>query len=354
MDYKHFMYKEILEQPETFEKILKERKYEINEIAEKIIKKKIDSIYFIGCGSSYYASQVGSFYISNYTNLYTNALPSSEFIYYKPSYIKKGSLLVFLSRSGETTETVKALKYAKKLGLETLAISNNPNSSLAKEAKYFIDINAGEEKSVVMTKTFSGSILILQLLAFRISMLKRNKTIKKFLNEIEKLPNYAKQLIKNEEEKIKEVVNKYNNYKIIFLGSGPNYPISLESALKLRETSYLMTEAFHVLEFRHGPMAEVDEKTLIIIIAPKGIDKKIFIDLMKDIKNKNGEILAITNTKEILKEATISINLPEKILEEISPSISVIPNQLFAYYTSIGKGYDPDNPRHLSKVVKLP
>jgi glucosamine--fructose-6-phosphate aminotransferase (isomerizing) len=100
-------------------------------------------------------------------------------------------------------------------------------------------------------------------------------------------------------------------------------------------------------------MAEVDEKTLIIIIAPKGIDKKIFIDLMKDIKNKNGEILAITNIKEILEESTLSINLPEKLLEEISPSISVIPNQLFAYYISIGKGYDPDNPRHLSKVVKL-
>jgi glucosamine--fructose-6-phosphate aminotransferase (isomerizing) len=346
------MHKEILEQPETFEKILKEKKDEINNIAEKIIKKKFNSIYFIGCGSSYYASQIGSFYISNYTNLYTNALPSSEFIYYKPLYIKKDSLLIFLSRSGETTETVKALRYANKLGLETLAISNTPNSSLAKEAKNFIDINAGEEKSVVMTKTFSASILILQILAFRIGMLKRNKNIKKFLNEIEKLPNYAKQLIEKEEE-IKKIAEKYNDYKIIFLGSGPNYPISLESSLKLRETSYLMTEAFHVLEFRHGPMAEVDEKTLIIIIAPKGIDKKIFIDLMKDIKNKNGEILSITNIKEILEESTISINLPEKILEEISPSISIIPNQLLAYYISIGKGYDPDNPRHLSKVVKL-
>jgi glucosamine--fructose-6-phosphate aminotransferase (isomerizing) len=346
------MHKEILEQPETFEKILKEKKDEINNIAEKIIKKKFNSIYFIGCGSSYYASQIGSFYISNYTNLYTNALPSSEFIYYKPLYIKKDSLLIFLSRSGETTETVKALRYANKLGLETLAISNTPNSSLAKEAKNFIDINAGEEKSVVMTKTFSASILILQILAFRIGMLKRNKNTKKFLNEIEKLPNYAKQLIEKEEEIIKRA-EKYNDYKIIFLGSGPNYPISLESSLKLRETSYLMTEAFHVLEFRHGPMAEVDEKTLIIIIAPKGIDKKIFIDLMKDIKNKNGEILSITNIKEILEESTISINLPEKILEEISPSISIIPNQLLAYYISIGKGYDPDNPRHLSKVVKL-
>jgi glucosamine--fructose-6-phosphate aminotransferase (isomerizing) len=346
------MHKEILEQPETFEKILKEKKYEINKIAEKIIKKKFNSIYFIGCGSSYYASQIGSFYISNYTNLYTNALPSSEFIYYKPLYIKKDSLLIFLSRSGETTETVKALRYANKLGLETLAISNNSNSSLAKEAKNFIDINAGEEKSVVMTKTFSASILILKILAFRIGMLKRNKNTKKFLNEIEKLPNYAKQLIEKEEE-IKKIAEKYNDYKIIFLGSGPNYPISLESSLKLRETSYLMTEAFHVLEFRHGPIAEVDEKTLIIIIAPKGIDKKIFIDLMKDIKNKNGEILSITNIKEILEESTISINLPEKILEEISPSISIIPNQLLAYYISIGKGYDPDNPRHLSKVVKL-
>ena len=352
MNYEHFMHKEILEQPEVFEKILKEKKEEINDIAEKIIKKKFNSIYFIGCGSSYYASQVGSFYISKYTNLYTNALPSSEFIFYKPSYIKKDSLLVFLSRSGETTETVKALRYAKKLGLETLAISNNPNSSLAKEAKNFININAGEEKSVVMTKTFSGSILILKILAFRISMLKRNKNIKKILKEIEKLPNYAKQLIEKEEE-IKKIVNEYSNYKIIFLGSGPNYPISLESALKLRETSYLMTEAFHVLEFRHGPIAEVDEKTLINIIAPKGINKKIFLDLMKDIKNKNGKLLTITNIKEILEESTISINLPEKILEEISPSINVIPNQLFAYYISIGKGYDPDNPRHLSKVVKL-
>lgn len=347
------MYKEIIEQPEVFEKILKYKIPEIEGIAKKIIEKKFNAIHYIGCGSSYYASMMGSFYTNQYTNLHTTALPSSEFILYKPLYIKEDSLLVFLSRSGETTETVEALRKANKLGLETLAISNEENSSLAKEAKYFININAGEEKSVVMTKTFSSLIIILQILALKIGIFQKIKNIEETLNKILNLPIYARNLIEKEEEKIKEIANNYSDYKIIFLGSGPNYPICLESALKLRETSYLMTEAFHVLEFRHGPMAEVDKRTLLIIIAPKGINEKIFIDLMKDIKNNNGEILAITNIEEIYNEATISIALPEKLLEEISPPINIIPNQLFVYYISIGKGYDPDNPRHLSRVVKI-
>jgi len=341
---------EIREQPASLRR-LAESYADIEELARGIAKR-FEQVSFVGCGSSYYAGMVAEFFFNRFAGMSASALPASEFIaYQRPA--ARARLAIALSRSGETTETVEAARLSRKMGFEVLALTNNEKSTLAQEAEHHLPIHAGSEKSVVMTKTFSCLVYGVQLLAAAIGVAKETKGADSFLRALDDVPELSRETIAGDAEKVQRLVKKHLNLRAIYLGSGANFPVALEAALKLRETSCMSAETFHFLEFRHGPMAEVGDNVMVIALEPKGKSSTKHLELLKEIAEKRGRVVAVTNLCEEAEEFGETITLPSSVDEWISPSVAIGPLQLFACFYSMALGLNPDKPRHLTKVVKL-
>jgi glutamine---fructose-6-phosphate transaminase (isomerizing) len=390
--FKHHMLKEIWEQPDVVMKNilshldLKKNKIVFQEIGNMDDLKKIKRFIFLGCGTSFHASLFGNYIFEEITGLPGEFEMADEFNRRK-NVIEPNTAFVIISQSGETAEALAAVKKIKKSIPLTgrvprggdsaavsmiIAITNKPNSSLSKLADINIFNNAGPEKAVAATKTFTSSLTLIMLMALYI---KQNGTANRHsprrgrlcrdsellgtglrtatVKELKLLPAKIAKVLETEKQII-EIVKKYEQAPVfIVLGENYCYPVALEIALKIKETSYVEAEAIAAGEFRHGPMALINEDLPIIFICLKDDYFQQNLAMMKEIKKQGGKITVISdiidaNLKKIA-EQIIHIPKTDNIL---SPLIAVIPGQMIAYYLSLANGNNPDKPRHLKKFVK--
>jgi glucosamine--fructose-6-phosphate aminotransferase (isomerizing) len=361
--YKHFMLKEIFEQPraviDTIRGRLSEEKGDAvleNVHFDPKFLKKMRRISLIACGTSYHAALVGKFLIEEFCRISVEADIGSEFRYRNP-IIGENDLLVAISQSGETADTLAALREAKRKGAMTLAICNAVESSLAREADHVIYTHAGPEIGVASTKTFVTQLVILFLLGLRIGRelgLLSNEAGKTLIEELVRVPHLMEEILKKSNQ-VAKIARKYlHSRDFLYLGRGINYPIALEGALKLKEISYVHAEGYPAGEMKHGPIALIDREMPVVVLATKNDVYEKVISNIEEVKAREGKIIALASPsdREIVKKVDDVIFIPET-LPSLTPILLTIPLQLLAYYMADFKGTDVDQPRNLAKSVTV-
>jgi glucosamine--fructose-6-phosphate aminotransferase (isomerizing) len=361
--YKHFMLKEIFEQPravvDTIRGRLSEEKGDA--ILEDVrfdpkLLKKIRRINLIACGTSYHAALVGKFLIEELSRIPVEADIGSEFRYRNP-IIGENDLLVAISQSGETADTLAALREAKRKGAMTLAICNVVESSLAREADHVVYTHAGPEIGVASTKTFSTQLVILFLLALRIGRelgLLSSEQGRSLIEELVRVPHLMEEILKVSGQ-VAKIAKKYLQARdFLYLGRGINYPIALEGALKLKEISYIHAEGYPAGEMKHGPIALIDRDIPVVVLATKNDVYDKVVSNIEEVKAREGRVIALASPsdREIAKKADDVLFIPET-LPSLTPILLTIPLQLLAYYMADFKGTDVDQPRNLAKSVTV-
>jgi len=357
-NYPHFMLKEIFEGPEVIRSScagrinIKEGKVKLGGlegIATKL--KKVKRILILACGTSYYAGLVGEYLFEEITKLPTEVHFASEFRY-RDKPFEKDTAVIAISQSGETADTLAALKKAKENGLLTLGIVNVVGSTIARETDAGVYNHAGPEIGVASTKAFLSQLTILIMMAIYLS--KETKSFKPLLKELEKIPGKIKEILE-QASLIEKFASKYKDYdNFLFLGRRYNYPVALEGALKLKEVSYIHSEGYCAGEMKHGPIAMISPTFPTVAIVPQNtISDKMFSNL-EEIKARRGPIFAIgtSGDKKIEGLANDVFFIP-KTIEILEPLLTVIPLQLLAYYVGVKRGYDVDKPRNLAKSVTV-
>ena len=360
-DYKHFMAKEIEEQPTTLKNGIKEyldtANNDINIYNIPWKKNEISSIILIGCGTAYHSCLMAKYWFEELTSLDVSVDIASEFRYRKNRF-KKDSLYVFVSQSGETADTYAALDLYNKNGMKTCSVVNVIESSIARDSKLVLPIHCGTEIGVASTKAFLGQILILYILALKLGLLRKDihkEIFNKKLEDLKNLPQLVEKtlLIDN---KIQNISNTFNEAKgSMFLGRGFSYPIALEGALKLKELSYIHAEGYPAGEMKHGPLALIEEGMPVVVLAPRDNYYKKTISNMQEVIARGAKVLLITNKS---KDEIISENIWETIEvestnEDLLPFLLTVPLQKLAYYSALKKGFDIDKPRNLAKSVTV-
>lgn len=360
--YPHFMFKEIMEQPESLENSLRGRLISkegkaklggLDSIKEKL--REIERINIVACGTAYYAGMIGKYMLEEYAGIPAEVDLASEFRYRKPFLNKKTAVLA-ISQSGETADTLGAIKEAKEKGVMTLGIVNTVGSSISREIDAGIYNHAGPEIGVASTKAFTSQLTILALLTLFLGRQRQLSLVmgQRIAKELLKIPELIKKVLKNN-SRIKELAEKYKNFSnFLYLGRKYNYPVALEGALKLKEISYVHAEGYGAGEMKHGPIALIDGNFPTFAIAPSDSVYEKMVSNIEEIKARKGLILSIAteDNEEIKKIAEDIIYIP-KTLEMLTPILSVIPLQLFAYHVGVSRGCDVDKPRNLAKSVTV-
>lgn len=360
--YKHFMLKEIYEQPRAIEDTIRGRIVEddvdldeVNLSKEDILN--IDKIFIIACGTAYYAGIVGRFMLEELTQISTEVDIGSEFRYRNPILSDK-TLLIAISQSGETADTLAPIKEGKKNGAKIISICNVMGSSLTRESKDgVIYTRAGIEIGVASTKAFTSQLTALYLLAIYLGRhrgtIDSNKA-KELLSQIRLIPREVENILEHD-EKIKELSHQFQHYhNFLYLGRGINFPIALEGALKLKEISYIHAEGYPAGEMKHGPIALIDENMPVVAIATQGQVYDKIMSNIEEAKARDGIIIAVATERDtkITKKTNHIIYIP-KTTELLTPILSVIPLQLLAYHIANYRGCDVDQPRNLAKSVTV-
>lgn len=343
------MYKierEINEQPDVLAKLLGSELKSAEELAATIKKKKIRHILIAARGSSDNAALYAKYlFATSCEILVTLAAPSIFSIYKKPPNLKE-TLVIGISQSGKSSDIISVLKEARRQKSITAVITNNIGSPLAKTADFILNCQAGKEKSVAATKTYTASLACLALLA---STLSENKC--ENLKQLKKIPHIVNKTIQVSKN-IRGLAERYRYMRTCaVIGRGYNYATAFEIALKLKELNYITAEPYSSADFQHGPMALIEEGYPVLIINPSGKLQKELELFIKKLKEKKAELLVISDKKEILMQANTSLALPVTVPEWLSPITCVIPGQLLAFYLTLVKGYDPDHPRSLKKIT---
>lgn len=361
--YAHFMLKEIHEQPQMVKNILNEKldfknlELKIDELIK--IKSRILSAHQIiiqACGTSYHAGMIGEIILEYFTNMHTDVEISSEFRY-KHFIAEQGSLVISITQSGETADTLVALKKAKQKGLNTFSLCNVVGSSIARASDSVFYIHAGPEIGVASTKAYIAQLFSLYLISIFLGVLK--KIIKPDLkNNLIKDLTYIPSLMSrvfDVENHIIRCAEKYHEFRdFYFLGRGINYASALEGALKLKEIAYIHCSAYPAGELKHGPIALVNEQMVTVCIVPKSMTYDKMMANIQEIKARKGKVIAIATEgdQQIKKYADDVIYIPE-VQEVFSPLLVAIPLQLLAYYIALKRGCSVDKPRNLSKGVAV-
>ncbi len=361
-NFNHFMQKEIFEQPHVVGDSLSRFVDPINKIINipelKINWKKISKINFIACGTSFFACQVASYWFEKIVGISCLSHFASEFRY-KPIVEKSSNILsIFISQSGETADTLAALRFAKKNKSKILSLVNVIESSIARESDYVVSIAAGPEIGVASTKAFSAQLSVLACVCLVMAREKKKLTKKKELELTESLLEVPSNMSSILElcKQINEISKKIVNAKsALFLGRGISFPIAMEGALKLKEISYIHAEGYASGEMKHGPIALVDDKVPVIIIAPRDFLFEKNISNMQEIMARGGDVILITdkNGEKQLEEETIKKIVLPNVDEFVQPILYALPVQLIAYYVAVRKGTDVDQPRNLAKSVTV-
>ncbi|PID52302.1 MAG: glutamine--fructose-6-phosphate transaminase (isomerizing) [Candidatus Moraniibacteriota bacterium] len=360
--YNHFMIKEIFEQPHAIEDAIRGRMILSDGLARlgglKDVEKRlrnINRIVIVSCGTSYCAGLVGEYMLEEYAGISTEVEYASEFRYRKP-LIDKNTVVIAISQSGETADTLAAIREAKNKGGLTLGIVNVVGSTIARETDAGIYNHAGPEVAVASTKAFTSQLSILALLTVYLGR-QRNMSMvmgKRILAELQRIPKKINTILESEKE-IKKIAKKYIKYNSMFyLGRKYNFPIALEGAIKIKEISYVHAEGYASGEMKHGPIALIDKNFPSVIIAVKDSVYEKTLSAIEEVKARDGKVIAITTkgSKEVEKIADHVLYIP-KTLEMLTPLLSIIPLQLLAYYTGVEKGFDVDKPRNLAKSVTV-
>jgi len=342
--YDHFMIKEIHEQPEAVKNTLLEAS-EIKKVVRNLPEFK--RLCFVACGTSYHASLIGKYLFETLVGIPTDVILASEFEY-SSGTLDEDTLVILITQSGETADTLKAMRIANKKA-KTLGIINVLGSTATREAQHVIYTRAGPEIGVAATKTYVSQLISIYLLAIYLS------GREELLEDIYKIPDYMITALEKENQ-IKEIAKKYRDVPdFFFIGRGFSYPTAMEGALKLKEITYIHGEGYPAGELKHGPLALVDDCVPVVAIVPPGKSHEKTFGNVKEVKARGAHVIALGSCEdEVLKsEANEMIEFEAEINEDLSPIPYIIPLQLLAYHISVEKGIDPDKPKNLAKCVTV-
>ena len=344
--YDHFMIKEINEQDTAIQNTLTQRE-NVQQIVDEL-KGDINRVVFVACGTSYHASLIGKYLIEPLAGIPTEVLLASEFKYSARTLDEK-TLVIFISQSGETADTLKALDIANETS-KTLAIVNVVGSSMTRRAQYVIQTQAGPEIGVAATKTYVSQLTAIYLFA---GLLAGDEEL---LSKLEKVPDYINEILKDSDV-IKQLSVKYRYAKDFFyLGRGYAYPTALEGALKLKEITYIHGEGYAAGELKHGPLALIDKGIPVVVLLPPGENLEKTMSNLEEVRARGADVLAIgaCKDKEQFTNAKDVFLINGEVDEIIAPLVYIVPLQLLSYYVAISKeGVDPDKPKNLAKCVTV-
>lgn len=359
--YEHFMFKEIMEQPEALRKTIcpriKDGKVELDQIElSKDYIQSMDRLYIVACGSAYHVGVVGKYVIEEMTRVPVEVSVASEFRYCNPIITDK-TLVVLISQSGETADTIAAMREAKRLGARTFAVVNAVGSTIAREADDVLYTWAGPEIAVATTKAYSTQLTAIYLLSLHMAdalgrlSAEQNQAIQKALLE---LPDNVEKILQNKEEIQHMASLHYNSKSVFFLGRALDYAVALEGSLKLKEISYIHSEAYAAGELKHGTIALIEEGTLVIALCTVDALFDKMLSNIKEVKARGAVVIAVAKEGHtaIAQEADCVVYVPDSH-DVVMPSEVVIPLQLFSYYVASLKGLDIDKPRNLAKSVTV-
>ena len=359
--YEHFMLKEMHEQPKTLADTLSPRLKKDDIVIEELNMteeemKKISRIHIVACGSAYHAGVTGKYVLEGLARIPVEVDVASEFRYRNP-ILEEGAMVIVISQSGETADTLAALRESKERGFKVLGIVNVVGSSIAREADSCLYTWAGPEIAVATTKAYSAQLVALYLLALKLAKVRgtvEEETFRKMLADLRCLPDQI-ELLLGQKQKIQHFANRYLGARdIFFIGRGVDYAISLEGSLKLKEISYIHSEAYAAGELKHGTISLIEEGTLVVGLSTQPALYQKTISNIVEVKARGAFVMAVTNeeNKAIEKAADYVVYLPETN-PWFANSLAIIPLQLFAYYVAVGRGCDVDKPRNLAKSVTV-
>lgn len=362
--YEHFMLKEIFEQPKSVLDTMRGRLL----VDEGIIKMagiwdylekftKAERIIIVACGTSWHAGLIGEYLIEEFARIPVEVEYASEFRYRNPIITSK-DIVIAISQSGETADTMEAIKLAKSKGAFVFGICNVVDSSIARYTDAGAYTHAGPEIGVASTKAFTAQLTILSLLALKLGKHNGNLSNHDFMNlvaELDAIPKKIEEVLKSTHDYLKEIAKDFiESTNFLYLGRGYNFPAALEGALKLKEISYIHAEGYPAAEMKHGPIALIDENMPIVIIAPKKGHYDKIVSNVQEIKARKGKILAVVNKgdKQVAEMSDYVIEIPE-VSECFSPILASVPLQILSYYIAVYRGVNVDQPRNLAKSVTV-
>jgi glucosamine--fructose-6-phosphate aminotransferase (isomerizing) len=358
----HFMLKEIMEQSESIRNALRGHLLEeegtaklsgINLEDEELLE--FDRIVITACGTSWHAALIGEYMLEELARVPVEVEYASEFRYRNPT-VDENTLVIAISQSGETADTLAAIREAKQRGARTIGIVNVVGSSIAREVDGGTYLHAGPEIGVASTKAFTCQVVVLALLTLRIGRLRSLSVLqgREIVQALQRLPDQVEEVLA-QAERVKQVAETFMRAQnALYLGRGYNFPVALEGALKLKEISYIHAEGYPAAEMKHGPIALIDDMMPVVFIAPKDAVHRKIISNIEEVKARRGRVLAVVTEgdDEITELADYVITIPETI-DPLTPVLSVLPLQLFAYFTAVRRGCDVDQPRNLAKSVTV-
>lgn len=361
--YDHFMLKEIMEQPETIRNSMRGRVLADEGNAKlgglrdvMLLLENTQRIIITACGTSWHAGLVGEYMLEQYAKVSVEVEYASEFRYRNP-IIKPTDVLFLISQSGETADTLAALREAKQKGASVLGICNVVGSTIARESQGGVYIHAGPEIGVASTKAFTSQLVVMSLITLLIARQRGTMSLeqgKRICEELLRLPDKVQSIL-NDTSEIEQIAEEFSHTSnFLYLGRGYNFPVALEGALKLKEISYIHAEGYPAAEMKHGPIALIDENMPVVVIATKDSTYDKVISNIQEVKARKGRIIAIANEDDdqIHSLADHVIKVPQTV-DLLSPIVNVIPLQLLSYYIAVKRGCNVDQPRNLAKSVTV-
>ncbi|MBN2072253.1 MAG: glutamine--fructose-6-phosphate transaminase (isomerizing) [Candidatus Krumholzibacteriota bacterium] len=360
--FEHFMLKEIFEQPDTIHNAMRGRLIRetgkaklggLNMTDDQL--RDLRRIVILGCGTSWHAGLLGEYMIEETARIPVEVEYASEFRYRNP-IMDEGTLVLAISQSGETVDTLAALREAKSKGARVMGICNVVGSTIARETQGGVYIHAGPEIGVASTKAFTSQITVLSLFALALGRT-RNISLsegQRMIDALTALKDQVSQILQSN-DKIRQIAEEYHHHNnFLYLGRGANYPVALEGALKLKEISYVHAEGYPAAEMKHGPIALIDENMPVVVIAPRDAAYQKILGNINEVRARKGKLIAITDegNEELIKMADHVIFVPST-LDFLYPILSVIPLQLLAYHIAVLRGCHVDQPRNLAKSVTV-
>jgi glucosamine--fructose-6-phosphate aminotransferase (isomerizing) len=360
--FPHFMLKEIFEQPETIRNAMRGRLVHetgearlggLQEVMPKL--REFNRLVLLGCGTSWHAALIGEYIIEEYARVPVEVEYASEFRYRNP-IIDRGTVTVAISQSGETIDTLEAMREAKRKGSRTLGICNVVGSTIARESGDGVYIHAGPEIGVASTKAFTSQITVLSLFALLLGRMRGMSGAQgqEIIQALHEIPGQVQRIL-DKNDQIYEIAKAYcNDSNFLYLGRGSNFPVALEGALKLKEISYVHAEGYPAAEMKHGPIALIDKNMPVVVICPKDAAYKKILGNIAEVKARKGRLIVIANEDDTdaSNVADHVIKIP-KTLDMLYPVLAVVPLQLLAYHIAVLRGCDVDQPRNLAKSVTV-
>jgi glutamine---fructose-6-phosphate transaminase (isomerizing) len=361
--YAHFMLKEICEQPESLRNTLRGHLLEeegtarvtgLNLTDEEL--KQFERVIITACGTSWHSGIIGEYMLEEMARLSVEVEYASEFRYRNP-VVDPRTLVIGISQSGETADTLAAIREAKRRGARTIGLVNVVGSTIAREVDGGIYLHAGPEVGVASTKAFTSQVAALALISLRIARL-RNLSIlqgRQFIEALQRLPDQVAQILRRSSE-IEALADRFlrTTRNALYLGRGVNFPVALEGALKLKEISYIHAEGYPAAEMKHGPIALIDENMPVVFIAPRDAVHSKIVSNIEEVKARGGKVIALINEgdTEIGRLADATFTIPET-LDLLTPILTSVPLQLLSYYVAVSRGCNVDQPRNLAKSVTV-